>query len=140
MRKKNNSFNKNKILTRHFLFCYSDLMHEMSYVVGFIDMALKELEMHPGAIPEKLVVEVGQMTGVLPEYLQKYFPLAAKETLLCNASLEVISIPVEAKCASCALIYHPDKEYGYRCPACGESAAALIHGRECNLKQIVIKE
>ncbi len=112
----------------------------MSYVIGFMDIALKELEKHPHASVRRLVVEVGEMTGVLPEYLHKYFPLAAKDTPLKDAVLEVVSIPVEAECAACANRYHPGKANHYRCPNCGEKNARLLHGRECGVKRLVIEE
>ncbi len=114
-------------------------MHELSYVIGFINIALKELKQHPYDIPVKLVVEVGEMTGVLPEYLHKYFPIAAKDTPLSDASLEVISIPVEVVCDACGTSYHPDRSNSYCCPACGEKKATLLHGRECKVKQLEVK-
>ncbi len=115
-------------------------MHELSYMIGFIDIAVKELEKNPSAVPVKLVVEVGEMTGVLPEYLYKYFPIAAKDTPLSTAALEVITIPVEVVCSACKTAYHPDRGNGYCCPACGEKGARLLHGRECSVKQIEVRE
>ncbi len=115
-------------------------MHELSYVTGFINIAVKELKKNPSVIPVKLVVEVGEMTGVLPEYLYKYFPAAAKDTPLADAALEVISVPVEVICSTCRTTYHPDQSNGYSCPSCGGKGVKLLHGRECMVKQLEVKE
>ncbi|MBQ7677189.1 MAG: hydrogenase maturation nickel metallochaperone HypA [Lachnospiraceae bacterium] len=112
----------------------------MSYIVAMIDIALNELKDRPQAVPKRLVIEVGQMTGVMPEYLHKYFPIAAKGTRLSDASLEVISIPVQVQCAHCGSTYRPEKAFRYLCPVCGEKAATLLHGRECKVKSIEVEE
>lgn len=112
----------------------------MSYIVNMIDIALNELKDRPDAVPKRLVIEVGQMTGVLPEYLHKYFPIAAKGTRLSGASLEIISVPVEVQCSHCSASYHPEKSHRYLCPVCGEKAAKLLHGRECKVKSLEVEE
>ena len=112
----------------------------MSYVTGFLNIASEELDRHPQATPLRLVVEVGEMAGVLPEYLYKYYPLAAKNTPLRDTTLEVIYTPVAVECTSCGCVYHPERDNRYACPSCGQKGATLLRGRECKVKRLVLEE
>ena len=47
-------------------------MHEMSYVVRLVNQALDIKKEQAGKVT-RLFVSVGEMTGVLPEYLYKYY-------------------------------------------------------------------
>ena len=115
-------------------------MHELSYMLRLCDAALSELKKHPGKKALSISVEVGELTGVLPYYLDKYYPKAAKGTPLEDASLKIIEIPAEACCDGCGLHYHPSKEADYKCPNCGGISAHFIHGRELCLKEIRLAE
>ena len=114
-------------------------MHEMSYMIRLADIALAELAKNPHAIPDKLIVEIGELTGVLPEYLKKYYPAVVKDTPLSNSMLEVISIPAEAECEQCKTHYHPDRTNDYRCPKCNSIQAHFLHGRELSVREIILK-
>ena len=109
-------------------------MHELSYLMKFINLA--EQQLTTPAPVAALVLEIGEMTGVLPEYLKRYYPEAVKGTVFEGSELVVEYIPVETECASCGRIYHPDQENGYRCPACNSADGQILKGRELVLKEI----
>ncbi len=113
-------------------------MHELSYMIKLADIAMTSLPDDENIRPVKLVVEVGELTGVLPEYLRKYYPAVIRDTPLKGSTLEVISIPSEAECQSCGTVYHPDKAFDYLCPNCKKSSCRFIHGRELNVRELVI--
>lgn len=113
-------------------------MHELSYMSRLADIAIKQLPKDNDVHPVKLVVEIGELTGVLPEYLKKYYPSVTKGTPLSGSALEVISIPAKARCNSCSSLYHPDKEHDYLCPNCKSSFCHFVCGRELNVRELVI--
>ncbi len=113
------------------------IMHEMSYVVRLVNLALKKCEEEKICRVQKLVCEIGEMTGILPEYMQKYYKSGIKDTLLNGSELECIMIPVSAHCEDCGAEYLPSKEHDYLCPECGSGLAIIIHGREFILKEII---
>lgn len=115
-------------------------MHEMSYVIRFADMAMEAVESEPDAVIEKVVIEVGAMTGVLPEYLIKYYPEAVAKTRLEGSTLEVEMRPVAARCSVCKAEYEPSAGNDYSCPECGSKEASIIHGRELNLLRVEIAQ
>ncbi len=112
-------------------------MHEMSYVVRVVNLALKKCEEENLTDIKKIVVSIGQMVGIEPYYMEKYYSQAIKDTLLEGSEIECEILPVIAKCENCRKEYHPSKENDYMCPECGSGTAKTIQGREFILKQIV---
>ena len=47
-------------------------MHEMSYVVRFVNLALQKAQENRAVRVRSLTVSVGEMTDIVPEYLHKY--------------------------------------------------------------------
>ncbi|MBQ9062038.1 MAG: hydrogenase maturation nickel metallochaperone HypA [Eubacterium sp.] len=112
-------------------------MHELSYVVRFADRAIAIAEQQHAASVRKLVVQVGEMTDVLPEYLQKYYPEVAAGTILEGSVLETEPLRAKVKCLQCGNEYHPEKETNYLCPACGSASGKVLEGRQVVLKEVV---
>ncbi len=114
-------------------------MHEMSYMIKFINMAEEASGAAPSERITSLKVQVGEMTGVLPEFLERYFPDAAAGTKCEGAEFQVEFVPVEVKCKDCGKIFHPSKENGYCCPACGSKEAEFLRGRELELAEVTVE-
>lgn len=85
-------------------------------------------------------IQVGEMTGLIPEYLERYYPKAVEGTILEGSKLEIEFLPVLVRCKSCGHEYHPDKSNEYLCPSCHNSGSDLLHGREFLIKNIVIDD
>ncbi len=111
----------------------------MSYMIKFINMAEEAGNAAPTERITSLKVRVGEMTGVLPEFLEKYFPDAAHGTKCEGADFEVEFVPVEVKCSDCGKVYHPSKENGYCCPGCGSKEANYLRGRELELLEVTVE-
>lgn len=111
-------------------------MHEMSYVVRVVNLALKKCEEEDIKKVESLTVRIGQMVGVEPFYMEKYYKQAIAGTLLEGSSIRCELIPVKVRCDGCGNEYHPDAGNDYLCPQCGSGAAKLLQGREFVLEEI----
>ena len=111
-------------------------MHEMSYVVRFVNQAIEEAKKEQAGHVARLCVSVGEMTDVLPEYLQKYYPMAVKDTILEGSELSVEMVPVRVLCAGCGKDYHPDREHKYLCPHCGDGKGKVIAGRDVVMEKL----
>lgn len=111
-------------------------MHEMSYVVRFVNLAINTAEQSNAKSVSSITVSVGEMTDVLPEYLQRYYPQVVKGTILEKSKLILQKEPVTVKCLSCGETYHPTKENDYRCPACGSFRGKALSGRDVRLVRI----
>ena len=114
-------------------------MHEMSYMIRLINTADEAVSDTPGRI-SSLSVEVGELTGVLPEYLEKYFPQASAGTRFEGADFTVIPIPAQALCLDCDSTFHPSRDNDYRCPSCGSINSRFLKGRELSVGEIKIED
>ena len=115
-------------------------MHEMSYITRLCRLA-EQTAAQAGAISVDTVsIQVGEMTGLIPEFLQRYYPAACRGTILEGSKLEIEYLQVEARCPKCGNIFHPSRENQYLCPHCKGSAGNIIHGREFLIKNIVLDD
>lgn len=111
-------------------------MHEMSYMVRLVNKAAESAVERGAARVNRIVVSVGEMTDVLPEYLHRYYPTAVKGTLLEGSVLETRKEPVRIRCGGCGSTYHPGKENSYACPDCGDISGTVVSGRSVVLEQV----
>lgn len=115
-------------------------MHEMSYIAKMVNMAEEVARENKVCSIRKIVVEIGKTSGVMPYYMYKYFPDAAKGTLLENAELECVEVPVKALCEECGKEYLPSRENRYLCPFCGGRKAHIIEGKGVVLRNVIVED
>ena len=115
-------------------------MHEMSTMVRMVNLACEAAEKEGGGKLKSISISVGAMTGILPYYLEKYFPAASKDTSAEGAALNIRQVPVTVKCLDCGTVYEPEKATGRCCPKCGSIRASILTGRELTLDRVEIVE
>lgn len=115
-------------------------MHELSYLIRLAKIASDAAEANHAKTVSEVSISIGEMTGLVPDYMVRYWPSASRGTVLEGSKLTVEEIPVEFHCAGCGTSYHPSRENGYLCPICHTSAGKLIHGREFLVRSVTIEE
>ena len=115
-------------------------MHEMSYIARMVNLAEEVARENNAKRVKKIEVQIGKTSGVMPYYMHKYYPDAAKGTILEDAELVCEEIPVKALCEECGNEYFPNKENNYLCPCCGGHKARIIEGKGVVLKNVVIED
>lgn len=111
-------------------------MHE----VGIISAMLKTIEgiMEEENLTrvEKIVLQVGELSGVLPHYMQECFPAAVYKTRFQDTELELDIVPGIARCKCCGLEFNGLK-YDLVCPDCGNrDKFERLSGDELIIKEI----
>ena len=101
-------------------------MHEMSYVVKFVNDAIDAAVAGDAKKVVSITVSVGEMTD------------AVRGTILEGSELIVDTVPVKTVCLKCGESYHPVKDNGYTCPHCGDSAGRVIAGRDVVLERVEV--
>ena len=114
-------------------------MHEMSYMLRLADLAVRRADEQHAKRITKITVDIGETSGVIPYYLQKYLPEAAQGTILEGAEMVTREVPVTAECADCGASYRPSRENHYSCPACGSIRAKITGGRDVVLTSIEVE-
>lgn len=111
-------------------------MHELgivTYVADAVDKIAAEQNV------EKVLtvtLEIGEVSGVVPEYLVdcwNYFK--KKHPILTESVLTWEEIPALTYCEDCGERYDT-VPHGKTCPKCGSPNTFLLQGRELNIKEI----
>ncbi|RMG38296.1 MAG: hydrogenase maturation nickel metallochaperone HypA [Methanobacteriota archaeon] len=114
-------------------------MHEMSIAQNIIDIVNETLREYPNSRVEKVVVDVGVLTAVVPESLEFCYSAITAGTPLENSVLEIHHIPLRIKCNSCQKESSLDS-FIFVCPSCGSSELTELSGRELNIRHIEVEE
>ena len=112
-------------------------MHELSVVLEIVKIVEKYAETNDVGRIEKLVLQIGEMSSVIPNYVVAVYPEAVKGTVLNDAALEIETLPANAKCKDCEQVFNTLENKAI-CPTCGGKELELLSGREFNIKEIVI--
>ena len=81
-----------------------------------------------------ITVEVGELSGILPDYLKECWNAAKIGGTFDKTELLLEYIPAVTKC-KCGTEYEMQKNSRI-CPLCGETDYTVLHGREFMVKQI----
>ena len=113
-------------------------MHELG-IVFYIIRDVKEVAAQNGVSHvSKVVMNIGEVSTVVPEYLTDCWRWAAdKEELLKGCELEVIVTDSVTVCNACGKEY-PTVEHGKNCPFCGSTDTVLLRGNEVEIKEIEV--
>ena len=113
-------------------------MHELSIVQNIVETTEQFAKENNIPHVDKLTLQVGNATGVIPKYLHMYYSEVCAGTLLDGSELEVEEIEAEAFCKNCGEVFYPFRTRQV-CPACNMETYDLIHGEELMIKEIGFK-
>lgn len=83
-----------------------------------------------------LVLQVGELSPVVPHYIEACYPAAIDGTLLQETQLKIEIIPGNAICKECNKVFNL-LENGKKCPKCGAQHWEVLSGKEFMIKEIV---
>ena len=84
----------------------------------------------------RVVVEVGQLSGVVPDALRFHFDVCAAGTIVEGAALEIREVAGLAWCASCQRQFAIEFPLGL-C-ACGAPELEIVRGRELRIQEVEV--
>jgi len=112
-------------------------MHELGLTRNIVDTIQEVVRKNNVQEVVKVVLEIGQISGVMPEAIEFCFFVCAKGTVLEKAHLEIRRVAALGQCKVC------EKEFdllkgNFSCPSCGDSVWDLISGKELNIKELEV--
>ena len=110
-------------------------MHELGIMYHIVDQVLRVVETNQLTEVESIVLQVGELSSVVPRYLHACYPPAVDGTVLENTKLEIETLIANGVCKSCGKVY-PLIENLKICPKCQSEDFEIISGREFYLKEI----
>ena len=111
-------------------------MHELGTIYYVIDTVEKLMVEHDLTKVGSITLEVGEVSGIVPEYLLDFWTWArAKTEHFQETELKIEKLEAVTYCQDCAKTY-PTMKYKKICPYCGSGNTFLVTGNEYNIKEI----
>ena len=114
-------------------------MHEIGIVRQLVRTVTAFAEENGVHDIREVVVDCGELSLVIPDYLRELYPVVAKGTILEGSELIINEIPGMARCNVCGEVFNVIEHKG-NCPECGSFEKEILTGREFLVKEIHIAE
>ncbi len=111
-------------------------MHEYSVVQSMIDLCNKYSQ---GQDIEKVVVNIGKMSGIEPHFLKESFNFFKEDTVCKNATIQMNLIDITILCLECnkeSKIENLD----FHCSYCKSGETKVLTGQEMHIDYIELKD
>ena len=83
-----------------------------------------------------LEIELGELSGMLPEFFEKYYSIVIENRpLFKDSELKIKIVKGQGLCLSCSAFYNVAANKGF-CPKCGSRNKKIISGTDLVLKNI----
>lgn len=112
----------------------------MSIAMELVETAASAAERSGARRVNRVRVRVGAFSGVVSDALDFAFDVAASDTLLDGATLEIEEVPLVIFCAACGDEKKPGRLDGLVCPDCGTISDTIRAGRELELVDIEVED
>lgn len=113
-------------------------MHELSVTQSILDIALAHAREAGASRILKVNLVIGELSGLVGEYIQFYFDFVSKGTLAEGAELTFRHVPAQFRCLECGAEYEPDGD-DWTCPVCGALRPIAVGGKELLVESIEVE-
>ena len=112
-------------------------MHEMSIVQSLISIVEEEMLKNRATALKSVRVNIGAMSGIVPEALRTCFEVLTSKTDMRGAVLKMDIAPLIGYCRKCKENFEVI-EYNFSCPECDSADVEIISGREMSIVEIEV--
>jgi len=113
-------------------------MHELSVVANLFEILEKNLEAQNGKKVCVVKLQVGLLSGVVPEFLKTAFDIYKKDTFAEEAELDITEVPCKVECQGCRTVAIKN-DYVFICEKCGSTDLKTLEGTEMILEKMEIE-
>jgi len=112
-------------------------MHELSVCRNLMAQVQEIAAQHQARAVDSIYLQIGPLSGVVPELLQSAFAIASRNSVADGASLIIDASPVRVLCQRCGV--RSDTTVNHLvCRSCGDWHTQLISGDELMLQRVVL--
>ncbi|MEK6783825.1 MAG: hydrogenase maturation nickel metallochaperone HypA [Bacteroidota bacterium] len=112
-------------------------MHELSIVMGIVDIAEEQLKKEQGHHIDQIELDIGTMAGIEFEALDFAWDAGVRNTVLSNAVRQINRIQAKARCLECGSEFQVTEAF-QQCPVCEGYLNEFIQGKELRVKSLVL--
>lgn len=113
-------------------------MHEMSVTMSLLDLILDEAAKAGASKISEVNIVIGQMTGIIDDYVRANFELLSQDTPAEGATLSFRNIPRQTRCRNCGHTFQPS-EFEWNCPECQSLELEITGGNELYVESIEVE-
>ncbi|KEI45000.1 hydrogenase maturation nickel metallochaperone HypA/HybF [Saccharopolyspora rectivirgula] len=108
-------------------------MHELSVTQSIVDAVLHAV---PDGEIKGVHLEIGKLSGVVPDAVRFCFEIVAADSRLQGADLEITEPSGRGRCRSCGAEFEID-DFIVLC-SCGSADVAVLSGQELRIKAVEV--
>ncbi len=112
-------------------------MHELGIMQNIVDTVQNYAKENNIKEVSKVILEIGRISGVVPEALEFCFDVCINDTVLEGAKLEIDRVAAVGKCKKCEEKFDLI-ENNFSCPVCSGNNWDMISGRELIIKGLEV--
>lgn len=112
-------------------------MHEMSIALNIVEICEDEVKKAGGQVVNRIELEIGTLSGVIPDAMEFAIQEAVKETVLQQAERKIHLKQAKARCQECDHTFDID-DFVAVCISCGSFKTEVIQGKEIKIKSLVV--
>ena len=111
-------------------------MHELGVVIEVIKTVENFARKNALTKIDTLVLQIGELSSMIPRYIEACYPAAVDGTLLKETKLKIEILPGNAICKKCNKVFNLLENNG-NCPSCKSKEWDLLCGKEFMIKEII---
>lgn len=115
-------------------------MHELSIACSIVETAEEALQNVSEQRVKIVRLKIGKLSGVVKDALLFSFDIAAQNSLLAGAKLEIEEVPVVVRCNACEKNIELGHPPIFRCPTCNEPTPDILQGRELEIVSLELED
>lgn len=112
-------------------------MHELPVTMSILSIVLEHAKNVQANKIVQIRLNIGELSGIVPEYIQLQFEMLSKDTVAAGASILFQHPPTKLRCRNCDIVFTP-KDQKWNCPSCGEEKIEIVSGRECSVESMEV--
>ena len=113
-------------------------MHELSIARSLIAIVERAARDEGFERVLEIRLKMGEFSGLVPDCLREFFPIAAEGTPAEGARLVMEQIPAAFRCLDCGYEGPADRKNAC-CPACRSTALRMTRGREFYVENLKVE-
>ena len=104
-------------------------MHELAITKSIVDLVERESRKQGFRKALEIRLRLGEFSGIVPGYIQDFFPLVSEDTASFGAELIFETNPAKFLCLDCGFEGAADRQNAC-CAKCGSMSLKMTAGRE----------
>lgn len=110
-------------------------MHEIGVLMEIVKTVERFAYQHEVTKIDALVLQIGELSSMIPKYLQTLYPAVIEDTILAGSTLQIEILKANGRCRSCEKVFPLTENKGI-CPVCSSEKVELLSGKEFYIKEI----